>query len=123
MNLKESFLKYWSFLIIYTLFIFFISSLPGNFLSKVPQILFSDKIIHMLIYSGLGFISLRAFLRQKPRKFSYLLFSLLYCIIIGMLDEIYQGFIPQRNSDILDLFSDFLGISIGTIAYVKIFML
>ena len=119
MKTGESFRRYWSFLIIYTLIIFSISTLPGSAFEEMPQIPFADKIAHALLYLALGFISLRAFLRRRRLLLSYFLFSLAYCIFIGILDEYYQSFIPQRVTDIGDLLADTIGAFIGTLFYIK----
>jgi len=119
MKTHESFRKYWSFLIVYTLIIFFISTLPGSTFEEMPRIPFADKVAHVFLYLVLGFISLRTFLRGRIFLFSYFIFSLAYCIFVGALDEFYQSFVPQRVTDVRDLLADTIGAAVGALIYIK----
>ena len=114
-----NFKRYWSFLIIYTLLIFLISSFPGSAFDGIPEIPFIDKLTHMFIYMGLGFISLRVFTRGGKIIFPYILFSFAYCLAVGAVDEYYQSFIPQRMTDFKDLLADLTGAFLGCVFYVK----
>ncbi|MBN2120007.1 MAG: VanZ family protein [Candidatus Omnitrophica bacterium] len=119
MKQADGFYKYWSFLIIYTLFIFFISTFPGNYFQKAPRFIFLDKIAHIFIYSVLGLISLRAFRGEKGITGRNLLFCLIYCMLVGVFDEAYQSLVPERTVDFFDLLSDFSGALIGSLIYYK----
>ena len=72
-----------------------------------------DKIAHLFLYAGLGYFALRAFLKKKSLSLSDLVIVLGYCISVAILDEAYQGSIPNRTSDFLDLFFDFVGLVAG----------
>ena len=117
--MRYNFTRYWSFLLIYTLLIFLISSFPGSAFDDIPCIPFIDKIVHLGIYLGLGIVSLRSFTRGKRIIITYVLFSLLYCLAVGIIDELYQSFIPQRVPDFIDLLADLMGAFTGCIFYLK----
>lgn len=119
MNKKNSSLTHWSFLMLYTLLIFFTSFLPGSYFRSVVFIPFGDKIVHFLLYTGLGFFALRAFLGKKAYRGLHYLFAVGYSILIGALVEFGQGFIPQRVPSLSDLVADTLGAFLGAKLYVK----
>lgn len=80
--------------------------------SKLPELGIEnlDKLIHFLYYIPGGFFCFLYLNRYEVRskKLSFLL-----CIIISLVDEFIQSFIPGRHSDILDVFADSLGIALG----------
>jgi VanZ family protein len=116
---KESTLKYWAPLFLYTLVIFFISSIPGDLIKTPPR--FNDKLFHLLLYLGLGVFALRAFSQRSKIRILGLIGALVYCCVVAILDEAYQGLIPQRMVDPFDLLSDFAGLTLGVIAYLNYF--
>ncbi len=62
-----------------------------------------DKLIHALTFGLLFVVSSLAFPRIKP------LFIWFTIIIIGMLDEIHQLYIPGRSAGLDDLLADIIG--------------
>jgi VanZ family protein len=82
--------------------------------SKLPELGIEniDKLIHFLYYIPGGFFCFLYLERYEVRskKLSFLL-----CIIISLIDEFIQSFIPGRNSDIFDILADSLGIALGII--------
>jgi VanZ family protein len=63
-----------------------------------------DKLIHLSIFSILGFFAQSAIS----------LFALLYTAILAALTEVLQKFVPGRTPDILDFSTNIIGMIIGT---------
>jgi VanZ family protein len=40
--------------------------------------------------------------------------------VLGTLDEFHQYFVPGRQSDVLDLLADAVGIALGVLAFIVI---
>ncbi len=93
-------------LFLFSLFIILISSIPGDSVPGKLNFGF-DKVIHFIEYSFLGFICLRT--KLKLFKSTYL-FTLIFGLTFGIFDELWQSFIPGRDSSIYDVIADFLGI-------------
>ncbi|MBC8235944.1 VanZ family protein, partial [bacterium] len=70
-----------------------------------------DKLYHLIEYSLLSFLLLRAFMNSPRRILSNdaIFFTVLTAIVFGLTDEIHQAFVPGRSSSIVDLVFDSLG--------------
>ena len=68
---------------------------------------------HFLIYIPIGIFSM-SFISTYKIKTKY---TILICFMFGLsyaiLDEVYQGYIPGRASDLKDVFLDMLGVIFG----------
>lgn len=99
--------------------IFFVSSRPLKLDVSLPNF---DKLAHGAAYGLLGFLLAFGF-------FKLLRFSLktkqggviLTGVILGILDEIHQIFVPGRTPDPLDVAADAVGIVLGLILFRLIF--
>ncbi|MBM4165544.1 MAG: VanZ family protein [Ignavibacteria bacterium] len=105
-----SFARYQLPAIVWSLFIFTMSSIPGI---KFPFQFFSfDKLLHFGVFFVLGMLSARAFLFQEwnttLKKYA-LLFAVLYVMLYGASDEIHQMFVPGRSPELYDFLADTLG--------------
>lgn len=105
---------WWALFFIYCVLIFFLSSRPIYFFNET-NILFFDKILHIVEYAVFSFLLLRAIkysLGTFNIKFIY--FIVITCAIIyGMTDELHQAFVLGRTASISDLGADFVGSLIG----------
>jgi len=120
----------WGPVILYIGFIFWVSSsyrpIPG--IEFFPQI---DKLFHALEYLPLGTLLIRAFYRtwgQAPRggppaamgrswRAGLRAVTLLAAMIVGALDEWYQGSVPGKETEFWDLFADTVGAALGEAVY------
>lgn len=94
----------------YYALIFFLSS--KNYQVKV-DILFFDKIIHLIEFAGLGFLlSLGFFMFNLSFRSKFFLVAT-SGIILAILDEIHQFFVPLRSMEAWDLAADVAGIVLG----------
>lgn len=106
----------WTFVVLYAGVIFAGSCIPGSspLLRSVEKYVW-DKLLHLLEYSFLGILLVRAlFLSFKIRSAGYLSFI---ALVIGGLysitDEWHQSFVPMRDSSAGDCLADSIGVFIG----------
>jgi len=110
-NLKINPRLYHFALISYCLFIFILSSIPGEELPKV-DFEFSDKFVHFIIYGILlilFFYSLKNQTKSITLQKYALEFALLFTVLYGATDELHQYFVPKRSCEILDWAADATG--------------
>ncbi len=99
--------------IIYSLFILFVSFLP---LKRIPQFeeFPVDKIFHYFLYLILVYFCMSAFTSAKYIK------SFFYALFLGIFVEVVQYFLPYRSFDFKDIIVSTLG-SITGLMWCKIF--
>lgn len=119
----RSFLLYWMPLVVYVGLIFVLSSL-----SRVPfnlPIARIDKLLHLVEYAILAALLARAFgsLSWPGAWWGVLLLTVVATVGCGLLDELYQSSVPQRDSDLLDATADALGGILGGALYLLVRML
>jgi len=91
--------------ILYAIMIFLLSSRNYETIHLEHE---TDKLVHLLLYGGFGYLLLRAFHKERPgsaRNVWVLLIVLLY----GVSDELHQSFVPGRSVEVLDILFDGLG--------------
>ena len=110
------FLKYHLPAILYAAAILSVSCIPNL---KTPEIRFlaKDKVAHFLEYAIFAFLAFRSFAHLSGRKRigTVILLTLLLLAGFAVVDELLQGFIPGRHSDILDYAADLAGGSLVAI--------
>lgn len=97
--------------------LFFLSTLQQD---EIPSIHLSDKVLHLLMYMGLGFFFVRAF-RPGVRGWStlkILVIAMVGSLAYGMTDEFHQQFVPTRSPEWGDLMMDATGGLIGGIVFL-----
>jgi len=114
---KISFFRYWFPLIIYCILIFLQSSFP--FIESVPELPYTDKLVHFFAYAVLGALFLRAYRTLQIRNNLKLLIilSMLSSSLYGISDEIHQYFVPSRSAEGMDIVADILGSVFGVFIY------
>lgn len=104
--------KHWHVLLIgYCLLIFILSSIPGENFPKV-DFEFSDKIVHLAVYSVLYilfFYSLKNQSKYVKLRDNALEFSILFTSLYGVTDEIHQYFVLNRSCEFMDWVADTAG--------------
>jgi len=99
--------------------IFALSSIPGFSSDDVKLPAGFDKIVHfieyaifaMLYYRGLSYGGVRI-------RWSIVIIVVTSGIAVAALDEMYQSYIPRRDSSFYDLVMDSAGVIAGTLAAV-----
>jgi len=104
-------MKFTPLFIISLLFVLIATLTPGN--GKIAGN-YLDKVAHFLMFGFLAYQSLKAIIDKTkiPEV-------LLTCILLGLLTEVLQQFIPGRGMDIYDGIADTLGVAIAYFAYKK----
>jgi VanZ family protein len=92
--------------------IFYLSSRTWD---GVPLFPGADKIIHTMIYAGLGFLCVWS-LRITSLKTRAQIFPIaaIIAFIYGITDEIHQLFVAGRSCELSDLLSDATGAVLGS---------
>jgi VanZ family protein len=112
------FLRYWLPVFAY---VAVIATLSAQANLKPPQaIQLSDKFYHAAEYCGLGLLLARAFRggRKITTPLKSTLFVLGFGIMVAICDEIFQSFIPGRDSDVFDVLADATGLLIAQIVFL-----
>lgn len=116
-NNQKNFIKYWLPVIIYAIFIFYVSSVPGGSIPRLFRL--QDVIFHVIEYAIFAFLISRALRVTRPElgygKLFFWVFLLSF--IYAASDEFHQLFVPNRYMSLKDLAYDSLGIFIANIFY------
>lgn len=82
-----------------------------------------DKAAHFTEYGILGFLLALGFFNVLKASLSFkFLLSLAAALVLASLDEFHQFFVPWRAVEILDLLSDALGATVGTLAFLIFYL-
>ena len=96
--------------ILYMSGLYWLSDQPG--VHAVPPFPGADKVVHCLLYLGLGTLLQVAF-----KKRAIVLFL---GVTYGVLDEIHQLYVPGRSCDPWDMVADGVGILLGLLITERI---
>jgi len=89
-----------------------------NTILRFNRSLFIDSIINILGFIPLGFILSATFVKIGGTFDKHnILISVLFCFAVSLSIEIFQAWIPTRNSDILDLIFNTIGALVGATMY------
>jgi VanZ family protein len=100
-------------LVAYVTLIFVGSSIP-RLAPPGPEFFLKDKIAHFVEYFVLGVLLFRSIGSEVGRvRWAAFGFMFVVAATVGALDEIYQSFIPGRDMNIGDWFSDMAGAAVG----------
>ena len=107
--------KFWLPVLVCMGFIFYASSIPGQ---DIPAVFVNQDIVfHIIIYLMLGFLYARAlkntYSNMTPAK--VILFTVIFCVVYGVTDELHQAFVPYRTVSGLDVLNDGIGSLIGSL--------
>ena len=101
------FLHRWGPALLWAAAVFAVSSRPT--LPHLPSVLGWDKLQHCAAYAVGGALVARALGGGRREAVLAVLLGVLY----GASDEVHQLFVPNRNSDVVDLLADTLGVMAG----------
>lgn len=114
---KSWMIKFWLPVFLCISFIFFASSIPGN---SIPRLFpFQSSLFHLSVYLCLCFFLIRALRKSHPNiaPAKVIVFTIVFGVIYGIIDELHQAFVPFRTVSGFDLFIDSLGSVIGSLIY------
>jgi len=105
-------LSLWAPVALYMMFIFWLSSIsrPPDLPSGI-----SDKAAHVLLYSGLGALLVRARAGGWRRQVTIGIaaVAIVVATLYGISDEIHQSFVPPRQVEARDILADAIGASLA----------
>jgi len=107
---------YFSLLVVWVVFTFFLTSLPGRSFHLPFQV--SDKAAHLVFYGVMGFLCALWRRESGVSAVRAILFALFFTAVVGAVDEVHQEWIPGRSMELLDWIADTLGGGIGAIISV-----
>lgn len=81
--------------------------------TRVGGIAIRDKLAHFGEYFVFGWLVARSFDGRGWRRGRHFAWTLLIGVVLGTLDELYQGFVPGRERDPIDLLADLVGTTAG----------
>ncbi len=88
-----------------------------GFIFAWRQPYFSEKA-HVLEFAVLGWLATRDLTKQSKHLLKDALIAFVFVTIIGVLEEIYQKFLPWRVCDVRDMITDSLGGMLGVILFL-----
>lgn len=89
-------------------------NMPGSFLFDIPHI---DKIIHMVMYTALGFVALSESRLDPPRLAWHVLLLFIIFAMSATIEILQATVIPARSAEWFDLLANSFGLIAGYIAY------
>jgi len=113
-------LRYWLPVLVYVSTIFALSA--QSRLSSPLHFQNSDKVMHLLEYGGLGVLLSRA-IRASFSSWPWVATSLLTLgvgMAVGAGDEVFQSFVPGRDSTVFDWFADSAGMVLAQIGFLAL---
>lgn len=87
---------------------------PGTWTQSVPHV---DKLVHFLLYLGLGWLLGRAVGLSKGAGRSLFVLALLGGILFAAADEWHQEMLPTRQASLADWLADTGGVWLGLFLY------
>jgi len=107
---------YFSLLVVWVVFTFFLTSLPGQSIHLPFRIW--DKAVHLGFYGVMGFLCTLWRRESGVPVGRAILSALLFTAVVGVVDEVHQQWIPGRSMELSDWVADTLGGGIGAIISV-----
>lgn len=109
----------WLPLAAWVVLIFGLSSIPGLSTDEIELPRWSDKVVHLVEYSILALLLYRGFGygQRRPRWVTVVIAVATGCGLAA-LDELYQGTVPRRDSNVIDFAADTVGVMAGTLLAV-----
>lgn len=107
-------IRAWLPVVLYCTIIFILSAVPAH---QMPdgQIWRLDKLIHAVVYAGLGLLLWRALCLGPPRlgRRGAAVVAILGAALFGISDEWHQSFVPGRQASALDALADLIGAAVA----------
>jgi hypothetical protein len=81
-------------------------------LHKIPYFPWGDFGIHLIAFTGLGFLANAA---RWPKRPGWLMIAVI--VVYGIATELLQPLFPPRTLEVMDGIEDILGIAAGSLIY------
>ena len=106
------------FLVIITIEIFFVSSLPGTL--GISQSFSVAKAYHIIVFFLFALFLFTTIKGKNKLKAWQIVTVLIISIIYSILDEFHQSFVPGRDPALRDVMIDSFGIFLSILIYIYI---
>lgn len=118
--------RHYLFAIVWAIFMTLLILLPGHKMPETPRFIGFDKIAHAGVFFVLTILASIGFKKHKEAsglrsKTIFIVF--LSCLLYGAGLEFVQGFVPEREFDIHDIFANISGVLLGIFAFKIIYKL
>jgi VanZ family protein len=97
--------------LVYMAVIFAVSAQPNPLPEVTARV--SDKVLHLVEYSGLAALLVRALTREGWGWRDAMLAAIVMTSLYGASDEYHQAFVPNRSPAVSDWVADSLGALVG----------
>jgi len=105
--------------LIWTLGLLYALFSPSDNVPDLPKFPGADKLIHFTLFFGMSFLWLRVIkVHSKNNKNNFFTNYLVLWIFLAIFTEYLQLLVPGRSFDYLDIGTNILGGTIGTVIYV-----
>lgn len=115
----NSFSRIWLPVLLWMIFIFILSSIPGK---DIPDLAIPDfhRVVHFCEYTVLGGLWIRALLLFRPRaaRFQSSILAWSLTSIFALFDEWYQTFVSGRSGELDDVLFDGICAVFGIFLYL-----
>ena len=95
--------------ILYMLFIFALSSIPGQAFEPIFINSIIANMAHIPLFGLLAFLWMKAFDNKKVRFNKAIIYTIIITIVYAAFDEFHQSFVPGREASLGDFAMDTLG--------------
>lgn len=104
-------LGWWAAVIVYAGFLFFLSSLSLPLPLPFAPVVGLDKVTHLMAYGLLSYLLFRALhvTFHRAALWRIALAAAVLATLYGASDEVHQLYVPNRQTEILDLVADGIG--------------
>lgn len=111
MGMKREKIKNWTYVFLWMITIFYLSSIPSFKISKVLKKEILSYIAHFFEFFILNFFLYRALLtNQNKKKFKIFITSSIFSVFYAFTDEVHQSFVIGRECSEIDFLIDTFGI-------------
>lgn len=112
------FMGYWLPVLVYATAVLVIGAQPN--LHPPVEFHNSDKLYHLLEYGVLGFLLARALRATLRIRFAVVAAMMAIGLggMVGLADELHQRVVPGRQSSMLDLTADLVGIALAQVLFL-----
>ncbi len=112
----------WAVLALYVALILYLASQPRT--DPLTDVPYSDKLLHLLEYGILGYLSQRTARLTWPRAQRRATWQRLIVVFgaglgVAALDELVQAHVPGRTASVADLLADAAGLGAGMVLNLK----
>jgi VanZ family protein len=116
---RNGFPRTWLLVLLWMVFIFILSSVPGPNIPDLP-IPFFHKVVHFFEYAVLGVLWIRALTFARPGANFFKLSILAWgvTVLFALSDEWHQTFVPGRSGRLEDVLFDVICAVIGIVLYL-----